>query len=225
MYYYIDYRERELIESLEKNNIEHIVVNLPIADVWLTTKQIELDNYDQTDVQFVIERKTYSDLYSSVIDGRYNEQKQRLLSAFDPQKIVYILERAMMKDQRIMNIINGSQISIVFNNHMNLLYSLNVQCTMQLIDKLAKFTPSSSDVTVHAIAQRRSAASNVYINQLCAIPGVAIKIATAIKEQYPTLKTLINALESNGVQALDSIRVHNRRIPTVAQRIYNELMQ
>ena len=40
----------------------------------------------------VIERKTLSDLYSSIQDGRYKEQKIRLMSQYNREQIVYLIE-------------------------------------------------------------------------------------------------------------------------------------
>ena len=43
---------------------------------------------------WVFERKTLADLASSIKDGRYREQKARLLAHFAPHRITYILEEA-----------------------------------------------------------------------------------------------------------------------------------
>uniref|UniRef100_A0A7S1B0M9 Crossover junction endonuclease MUS81 n=1 Tax=Noctiluca scintillans TaxID=2966 RepID=A0A7S1B0M9_NOCSC len=43
---------------------------------------------------WIVERKTFSDLSASVIDGRYDEQKQRLLEAPGLQGVVYLVEGA-----------------------------------------------------------------------------------------------------------------------------------
>ena len=43
---------------------------------------------------WIVERKTFSDLSASVIDGRYDEQKQRLLEAPGLQGVVYLMEGA-----------------------------------------------------------------------------------------------------------------------------------
>ena len=75
----IDYREKKLIEQFKnnknnKNNQNYIISNLDIGDII-----IKYNEY----ITYIIERKTISDLCSSILDGRYREQKERLLSNFN----------------------------------------------------------------------------------------------------------------------------------------------
>ena len=72
----VDHRERSLIDELQRilehqTTIELLVCNLEIGDIIIQT---------ETDI-FVIERKTISDLLSSIKDGRYEEQCMRLTHA------------------------------------------------------------------------------------------------------------------------------------------------
>jgi len=90
----IDERETALYEKCyslilsqtKATCIELIKEVLPIGDIILKTD-------DDKDVM-IIERKTYSDLFASIKDGRYEEQSYRLLNAsgFPPHSIIYLLE-------------------------------------------------------------------------------------------------------------------------------------
>src|SRR6056300_1666333 len=84
----IDYREKYLIELFEEKwdnkNIEYNIKTLDIGDIIIKD---EGDN-----VIYIIERKTTDDLACSIMDGRYKEQKQRLLSNYSPDNIIYIVE-------------------------------------------------------------------------------------------------------------------------------------
>lgn len=84
----IDYRENKFIDKNEKvqNNVE--IVNLDLGD-------FQFVHGENTNIKMIIERKTINDLAASIKDGRYLEQKNRLLSYRNnnPQvKIAYIIE-------------------------------------------------------------------------------------------------------------------------------------
>ena len=66
----IDYRELKLKKEFESNPIFRFK-NLDIGDILC---------YINDELKLIIERKTITDLYSSIKDGRYHEQKTRLLS-------------------------------------------------------------------------------------------------------------------------------------------------
>jgi len=89
----IDEREHSLyekcIEISKKYQSQHIVIFkqvLELGDMIIKTNDDE--------IICIIERKTFSDLLSSVKDGRYEEQSYRLLhsSGIPPHSIIYLLE-------------------------------------------------------------------------------------------------------------------------------------
>ena len=65
--------------------------NLDIGDFLIT------DN--ENNILIIIERKKYADLSASIKDGRYKEQKERLIHSI-PYKVrkIYLLEGNNMKD-------------------------------------------------------------------------------------------------------------------------------
>lgn len=87
----IDYREKQLfelcIEYLSKYNIKNteiLIENLPIGDIILCHNENE---------SVIIERKSLSDLASSIKDGRYNEQSFRLNNNnVHNHNIIYLIE-------------------------------------------------------------------------------------------------------------------------------------
>lgn len=90
----IDERERQLYDTcysilLGKSTASHIILSkevLPLGDILFRTD-------DDKDV-LLIERKTFSDLFASIKDGRYEEQSYRLLhsSQIMPHSIIYLIE-------------------------------------------------------------------------------------------------------------------------------------
>ena len=85
----IDEREYSLYEKclLLSNQYKNVVLSkevLPLGDILFK-------NNENIDI-LLIERKSFSDLLSSIKDGRYEEQSYRLLnsSGFPPHSIFYL---------------------------------------------------------------------------------------------------------------------------------------
>ena len=91
----IDYREKSLydlcISNKNTDNFKNIIVeqhNLPLGDIII--------NDDDNNELLIIERKTLSDLASSIRDGRYKEQSFRLTEcSMHNHNIIYIIEGAL----------------------------------------------------------------------------------------------------------------------------------
>ena len=66
----IDNREKALITKLREKNIEFEIKQLDIGDIQF----LNSDGH----IKVIFERKTISDLASSILDGRYKEQGFRL---------------------------------------------------------------------------------------------------------------------------------------------------
>ena len=71
----IDSREKDLIEISKFNEDNVEIKQLNLGDIMI-------DN-------IIIERKTWSDLASSILDGRYKEQGERLEQAKENGFIIY----------------------------------------------------------------------------------------------------------------------------------------
>lgn len=93
----IDNREHELLkhikELISKNepfkDLEVLVDNLPLGDIIIS---------NDTENKLIIERKSISDLASSIKDGRYEEQSYRLNNLDHPNhNIMYLIEGDLNK--------------------------------------------------------------------------------------------------------------------------------
>ena len=88
----IDNRERDIIQKFDDNIVKE---NLDIGDIQIIYK----DNNDEK-LLVIIERKTYDDLSTSIKDGRYKEQKQRIKDSGIKYKI-YLIECDSKYDKNI----------------------------------------------------------------------------------------------------------------------------
>ena len=84
---FLDTREADLIAQLGGT-----VKALPVGDIWIGTNDEGI-----LEGGLIIERKSIRDLEASILDGRYREQRGRILSFCQEKKTqaMYILEGAL----------------------------------------------------------------------------------------------------------------------------------
>ena len=106
-----------MIDNILKLNLDYVEISsIPLGDFIIKHGD---------DTILIIERKTMSDLVSSINDGRYKEQKIRLLSNYPKGKIIYFFEGTLTSgfknNEKINNIINGALINTTFRDNIRLL--------------------------------------------------------------------------------------------------------
>jgi crossover junction endonuclease MUS81 len=229
----IDYRENAIIKYFTDNNtsISYKIVNLPIGD-------FVFKNSNDNSIIYIIERKTILDLASSITDGRFREQKQRLLESIGvPDKIIYLLEgnKNLKKYGSISkSIIDSSILNLIFKHQYKVLHTLNdletYEMLMSLYSKLSlKDFGKINPVSVKLIKKSDSASQNIFINMLSVIPGISTNIASKIASQYTTLPQLIdkyNTLKDikEKEELLCNIQIGKRKLGCVlSKKIYNSL--
>jgi ERCC4-type nuclease len=105
----IDHREKDL--KIAFPNAEYL--NLDLGDIKITYNG---------NLVLLIERKTMNDLIASVNDGRYREQKKRLLDSGIPQsKIMYILEGSLNDIPGHLKTLYGMIINTLFRDKLTVL--------------------------------------------------------------------------------------------------------
>tara|TARA_B100001121_G_scaffold305577_1_gene323342 strand:- start:744 stop:1427 length:684 start_codon:yes stop_codon:yes gene_type:complete len=223
----IDNRENSLIKLLEENNETFIKKNLEIGDI----QYIENDK-----LIYIIERKTINDLGASIKDGRYKEQKMRLLSNHS-NNIYYIIE-GNIDDCNTLNrkALLGSIINMSFRDNIKVINSNNIKDTYDIIIQIRrkynegkfKEVESSTDNYVSSIKMNKKENMSkeiCNIVQLATIPGVSQKISKIIIEKYETLSNLIEEYKKNDNLLLADISLGKRKIGKVLSvKIYDYLI-
>lgn len=246
----IDYREKSIIDLLdigvEKNktvkwnNIEINVeiCNLPVAD-------FAFSNSDNENL-LLVERKTLNDLESSIIDGRFRQQKARLIESIgNPNNILYIIENT----GKIKNydIINGSILNMLYKHNFKLLFSKNHDNTLtflsiiykkikngEILNSIVSGNNDSTNTEIIQLSPLKLLSKSDKIKQklfqcmLTIIPGVSISMSDKITDIYPTLISLINAYENIDEKAreklLANIDIGNRKLgPVLSKKIWKTL--
>lgn len=219
----LDTREHALISALP----HACVKQLPVGDAWIQYN-------DHTSV--VVERKTTADFEASFLDGRYREQRTRLLAycAEHKSKALYILEGGL--DGRLHRMERNALQKLV--HRLLLRYGVAVWCTKDVQDTAN---------TLRILCQQISEDKNVFQGEqlsytdvqhitkkankddpkafACAAlqgcPGISAKAAGAIWESIgESWQSLLAADE----KTLAELKVGERRLgPAVAKRLWNLL--
>lgn len=232
----IDYRESCIIKLLnpdlqikvsdtvyKKDDLLYKICNLDVGD-------FIFKRGDQ--VFFIIERKTFKDLCSSIKDSRFKEQKDRLKQS--NCEIVYILE-GNKNVPKIYNIpvstINSAIQNLIFKHKFYVITSENENdtlCNLNLLyKKLQEDTLFFTSTTTPTIIKKVDTINkNIFVNQLSVIPGVSLNISQKIKEQYFCMNNLIEKFVNNEL-LLSEIQITAKRKlgKNLSKKIYDSLFK
>ena len=225
---YVDTRERDLIPMLNWST-----KTLPVGDIW-----IGILGDDAVAGGVVIERKAVADLEASIMDGRYREQRTRLVTYCSERgaKPLYIIEGCMDR-------LNGKMTEQTLRKYLNRLmlrYGVAVIHTTCLEDTAAACRTLSEQVAADASvfvatdAGSVSYASTVSITKrgnkedptifaatiLQACPGVSSAVATALCTHYGSFTKVFEA----DAETIATVVVGKRKVgPVVAKRLHGLL--
>ena len=212
-----------------KPEINYKISTLPIGDFIIKNGDIIL---------FIIERKTISDLASSIIDGRFREQKQRLLDTMGgPDKIMYILEgeKELNYGAISKSTINSCILNLIIKHQYKVLYTMDDMETYEMLLSLYNKLVDTDfkkivEGPIKLIKKSHVLNNNPVVNMLSVIPGISINIAKKIEERYETLPILIESYNKlNDInereKLLSDIKITDKRKIGVvlSKKIYNFL--
>lgn len=197
----IDHRERALIDVLHTRwpQLSFRVENLTMGDMMLTTSSPPSQSL------WVIERKTHQDLEQSVKDGRYREQKARLLAHYPACQIMYILEgqQGIKFDDTHMSynkLIAGCVMNTILRDHIHVVQTSNLQETAAFLVDMCQRVSGFSQQTPNQ--SQEGSSGNSYVNtikarkkdnmspemcmllQIATIPGLSVTKAKTIVDHF-----------------------------------------
>lgn len=206
-----------LIDSREANLYNDIINR----DLDIYTDKIEFNknnidigdiNIKYRDIEYIFERKTIKDLISSIHDGRYREQKARMIDNYDNKRITYIIEGDDILSSKSYNnskVLQSTYLNILFRDNIRLVFTKNVNETATLILSLSikiiknpeKFNNTTDNNTIYTdhLKLKKKKIENIdektcYLMQLSQIPYISNTIAKNISNIYPSMTSLILAL-------------------------------
>jgi ERCC4-type nuclease len=200
---YNDITERDLDNYAEK--IEIVSENLTQGDIHITYKSLN----------YIFERKTLADLQASIVDGRYKEQKARLLSNISQKYITYIIEGDTVLSSNTYSknksMIQGAYLHTMFRDNIRILYTKNIMETATLIllistkilDRPEKFLSeeyTADKCYTDFVKLKKKKIDNIdtkscFVMQLSQIPMISNVIAKNIQTKYASMSVIIKALD------------------------------
>lgn len=240
----IDYREKAFIQTLQKKLCIENVTELETKG--FTTKSLNVGDFIITNQEdqpiLFIERKTKNDLISSIIDGRFRDQRSRLQET--GCDIVYIIELHGNSSRGITPQLQNVYVSCILN--LILKHKIKVflvkdisETTDLIITLLKKYNNGDFDVgdkkktETHPIkikSKGDNLKANLFAHQLTLINGVSLPIANKISDIYKTPMGLINAYTlltdtKEKCVLLKDIQITEKRKvgPAISKRIYESM--
>ncbi len=149
----IDNREKDL--KVAFSNAEYL--NLDLGDIKITYNG---------NLLLLIERKTMADLIASVNDGRYREQKQRMLESGIPKcKLMYILEGSLNDIPGHLKTLYGMIINTLFRDKITVLKFEDIDETIFFIKRIIKKLEDKDPTLVSLSLLSSNVLSNVLSNE------------------------------------------------------------
>lgn len=229
--YCIDHREGDLIRCLESMEEKGVINALPVGDIWIGRTDEEKEG------GLVIERKSIRDFEASILDGRYREQKGRILAFCQDRKCqpIYLLEGAWssatgrLQKKALIKIANR----LTLHYQIPVIHTSSVQETAEVIQTLLeqwKEDPTTLQRTTELVkvsdgihVQKKANAMDPRqfgISCLAQCTGVSVKMAEAIMDAFGSLLAVMDA----EVKEIQDVKVGTRRVgPAVAQRLWDLL--
>jgi len=238
----IDNREKDIIEIFKDKGYN-----------------IELENLDLGDFQFldlsskepiiIIERKTYSDLNASIKDGRYKEQKERLLHSVKKSVRKIILLEGGESDKLCIakKILDGVIINTLIRDNIHIYETRNKNASVEFLENIMAQLPKYYDdiqkeivcgeekvfmneFNCKTVKKENLTAEICFRNMFNQIPGVSNSIANVLCNKYKNMENFIFELkkEVDG-KKMEIIKIisnekygsNNRRIgEKTAEKIY-----
>jgi ERCC4-type nuclease len=239
---YIDNREAGLIEKLNQVSIKNFSVKvcaLKVGDI-VISKDIDEETLDiYKNAVLIFERKTCSDLLSSINDGRYREQKSRLLANFKKSQICYIIENEISSSlnkyrKSGRQIVIGALVNKCFRDEIKTIKTKNIDETCDFLENICKkvvsnleFFEKSENIELdNSLIPQDTYAANIKIAKkdnitperfgilsLTIIPGISAKIASTLICEFKGLPNLI--LEINKLNGEEEAKVFLKKISDI----------
>ena len=219
----VDTREAELIRLFTDEKVEIEVKQLSVGDIWIG--------------DLIIERKSIRDLEASILDGRYREQRGRILAYCQENKTqpMYILEGGLhshtgrLQTSAIMKFINR----LIFHYQIPVVQTSSVKETAELLRAIIEQQhekPESLQRKTELVkvadgfhTQKKCNAQDpkqFAIASLSQCPGVSVKMAETLVTTFGSLKGVMDAL----VKDIENVKVGTRKVgPVVAGRLHGLL--
>ena len=236
----IDIRERKLVEELKAMEVPFSTMALEVGDILIQDAEgLPL---------LVAERKSHADFASSLLDGRYREQRARLMATRGQGvAVLYMLEGIWTTNLDFTYPGGCTEVQLqrltsrlILRYGMPVLQTRNVKDTAhwcrrlldQLTDNQKVFHPeglaaettaamSTYTATFSTVKKGNKTASSVAVGMLSAVPGLGLKRVTALLEVKSIAELCLMTVED-----IAALLVGGKKLGTsIATSLKEALMQ
>lgn len=208
---YIDYREKLVLRYCPEGK-EHTP---PVGDIWVG--ELDASGVNLLAGGVILERKTAGDLEASILDGRYREQRGRLLAYAQAHNVSigYVVEGeldrlgARLDAKALMKHVTRSML----HHKIPVFQTASVQETVALSRALqeqvadpktaGQFAYSQTQIGPTAVAMSynkatcRDSPDAFLVGVLTQCRGISEALARIIQKKFPTLEALMSASEAD----------------------------
>lgn len=211
----VDSRENKLKKYFLSGS--RVNSNVPISFQSLDIGDIQLKCQETDELMYIIERKSISDFYSSINDGRYREQKARILGSISQKiRVAYIVEGNVLDTSLNLNevqrrIVQAAIVNLQLRDRITVYRTSNSIETGMYVELIHKKISENRDwVISQTMIEQPQQSYNHLVKtakrenltpiicqkvQLAQIPGVSATTADIILAEYKTLVNLINTYQ------------------------------
>lgn len=215
----IDYREHAIIEKV---NSKWILSDKQSELGTIYTKEsLEVGDFHfvkDSKLYLVIERKTEADLQSSLKDGRWREQKERLdILRLNSTKVLFLIEQVDVSKRLFIDfkLNQGAIINTLLRDEYPVLYTKGLDETIEYLEMIYKKIENgdfekqmgSSLETCASSVKKKLSTTNFFLTCLSGIPRVSLDIANRIQTQYINLDKLLIAYKEQGKYVLAELEL------------------
>lgn len=187
----VDDRERALAAKLSRVPDANVsVARLEAGDVHVLAD-------GGADPVLVLERKTREDLLSSLRDGRFNAQRERMVASFGRGRVAYVVEGST--DWSAAEA--GAEIALVLRDSIPVFWSRDVDDTAALVDRLSRCDlreraapPSAADTLPRPAKASVADPERSLAAMLRCVDGVSARRATRLAAEFGTPAGLVDLL-------------------------------
>ncbi len=212
-----------IIDSRESTN--RIPKLLKQHGAQLRSQELEVGDYILSN-RLIVERKTYSDFVSSVIDGRLFQPsspgQHSQLSRLAQQKLPLILiqlESEVIERQIHINSLMGAISSIILDFRIPIVFTRNDSETAALMYQLAKREQgdTTAEISLPSVSKKEQNVREIQLFMLATIPGINTAKAKSLLDKFQT----IQAIASADLEELIAVPQIGRKLATRVRAVLN----
>jgi len=178
---FADYRENEIINFLEKLGVKVNIVKLDVCDFVYNN--------------IGIERKTFFDFISSILDGRIFEQAKKMIETYE--KRIIIVEGSG-DVERINENYYLSVLSYLVLNNISIVFTKGKMETAKLIYWILKKEKSGDkNYSSYKIKKKNEDLVEVQKRILSSFPGISTVLSDRIIKKFKSIKNFVLASEKD----------------------------